>query len=298
MDIHDFPPYYIIIILPFMTMMSSSYYYIMKSGNLFSLLKRIGNPLSESEEKRLDELLTSIRNYHSLAIIISGILLALSTLEDFGEFLAPFGNIRFPSTQTALSLYILVIILLLITDYMLLMAYPWLGLDQRRPPFAWFGLGLDFQKSYPFSVWFTIPLLISSLGMVGILSNAQENVISISTVIVAGFGLVYFPRTIYYTWYFIQKREDHRGGSATFSIQLLQVYRYIRQVIYTIYIASPIVNLIPSWKEGYNYILLISAGVYLILFLARWIFSLKRIYRKIDLLGKKFGFPIVSNHYK
>lgn len=268
------------------------------SGKLFTLLKRVGNPLSEAEQKRLDNLLSTGRTYHISALVLSGILLALSTLDNFGEFLAPFGNISFPSVQTALGLYILVIIFLIATDYIFLMAYPWLSLDERRPPFDWIILGLDFQKSYPIGMWLYLPILIASIGMVGILvKSSSATTLSISTTIFSGMALVYFPRTIYYMAYFIEKREDHRGGSITYSIYLLYLYRYFRQIVYTLLLVTPIINLIPDWKDSYEKLLVIIGIVYIILFVLRHIGGIKKVYRWIDRKGKRFGFSTVSKNY-
>jgi hypothetical protein len=291
-------PYLIILTLPIMMMMSSSFYMLGLSSKLFSLVKSIGDPLNEAEQKRLDELLATGRTYHFMALVVSGILLALSTLDSFGEFLAPFGNISFPSVQTALGLYILVIVLLIATDYILLMAYPWLSLDERRPPFAWLILGLDFQRSYPISFWLYVPILIASIGMVGVLVKNASTTLSIGGAIISGMALVYFPRTIYYMAYFIEKREDHRGGSLTLSMYLLYLYRYFRQIVYTLLIAAPIIYLIPAWKDGYTIVLLIAGGVYIVVFVLRRVGSIKKVYRWIDRLGKHFGFPTESKNYR
>lgn len=268
------------------------------SSKLFTLIKRVGNPLIDSEQKRLDDLLATGRTYHFTALMVSGILLALSTLDNFGEFLAPFGNISFPSVQTALGLYVLVIVLLIATDYILLMAYPWLSLDERRPPFAWLILGLDYQKSYPISFWLYVPILIASLGMVGILIKNASTTLSIGGAVISGLALVYFPRTIYYMAYFIEKREDHRGGSLTLSMYLLYLYRYFRQIVYTLLIAAPIIYLIPAWKDGYTMVLLIAGCFYIVVFVLRRIGSIKKVYRWIDHLGKRFGFPTESKNYR
>jgi hypothetical protein len=281
-----------------MMMMSSSFYMLGLSSKLFSLVKSIGDPLNEAEQKRLDELLATGRTYHFMALVVSGILLALSTLDSFGEFLAPFGNISFPSVQTALGLYILVSVLLIATDYILLMAYPWLSLDERRPPFAWLILGLDFQRSYPISFWLYVPILIASIGMVGVLVKNASTTLSIGGAIISGMALVYFPRTIYYMAYFIEKREDHRGGSLTLSMYLLYLYRYFRQIVYTLLIAAPIIYLIPAWKDGYKIVLLIAGGVYIVVFVLRRVGSIKKVYRWIDRLGKHFGFPTESKNYR
>ncbi len=289
--------YYIILALPFMTMMSSSFYMLGLSGKLFSLLKRVGNPLSEAEQKRLDSLLSTGKTYHFTALVISGILVALSTLDNFGEFLAPFGNISFPSVQTALGLYVLVIVFLIATDYILLMAYPWLGLDERRPPFDWIILGLDYQKSYPISTWLYLPILIASIGMVGILSKNSITSLSTGSTVISGMALVYFPRTIYYMAYFIEKREDHRGGSLTLSMYLLYLYRYLRQIVYTLLLATPIISLIPAWKDSYEKLLVIVGGAYFVVFVLRQIGGIKKVYRWIDRKGKRFGFSIESRNY-
>lgn len=280
---------------------ASAFYSITKGSRLFDLFQVSEDPLSESEQVRLDKLLASGKRYHNLSILLSGILLALSALENFQEYTAPFGDIVIPSVQTAIGLYLLVIFTLIATDRFLTMAYPWLQLDERRPPYDWVLMGLGIGEKHLTGIWFFLPLLVSSIGLTIILKEEAvvPETVTVLTFLISGLGLVSLPRMVSYYAYLLIERLDHRGGSATFSIYLLYWYRLIRQVIYSVYIAIPVLIVIPRWitpqvETFIGYLTLFFA----VLFVIRTIASIKKVYRWIDRLGLKRGFPTTSAHYE
>jgi hypothetical protein len=287
--------------LLFIVLSASAPYSTTKGRKFFDLLQVSGDPLAESEQSRLDKLLASGKRYHSLSILLSGILFALSALENFQEYTAPFGDIVIPSVQTATGLYLLVIIALIATDRFFAMAYPWLLLDKRRPPYDWVLMGLGIEKKYRIGTWFYLPLLVSSVALAIVLKEEAvvPEGIATSTFLLSGLGLVYLPRTISYYAYLLNERLDHRGGSATFSIYLLYWYRLIRQAIFSVYITIPVLIAIPRWRtpqvETFCQYLTWSFGV---LYVIRGIAGIKKIYRWIDRQGPKRGFPLTSDHYE
>lgn len=280
---------------------ASAFYSTTRGSRFFDLLEVSGDPLKEPEQARLDNLLASGKRYHSLSILLAGILLALSALENFREYATPFGDIAIPAAQTATGLYLLVIFMLIATDRFFTMAYPWLLLDKRRPPYDWVLMGLGIEKKYRIGIWFYLPLLVSSVALAIILrgeSVVPEGATAL-TFLWSGLGLVYLPRTISYYAYLLTERLDHRGGSTTLSVHLLHWYRLIRQVIFSAYMAIPALIVVPRWRtpqfETFIQYLTLFFGV---LYILRGIAGIKRIYRWIDRQGPKRGFPISSNHYK
>lgn len=280
---------------------ASAFYSATKGSKFFDLLQIAGDPLSESEQARLDKLLASGKHYHNLSIVLAGVLLALSALENFQEYAAPFGDIVIPSVQTAIGLYLLVILALIATDRFSAMAYPWLALDKRRPPYDWLLMGLGIEKKYRIGMWFYLPLLVSSVGLTIILKEEAvvPEGVTVSTFLLSGWGLVYLPRTISYYAYLLTERLDHRGGSATFSMYLLYWYRLIRLAIFSVYMAVPVLVVIPRWRTPQVETFIQGLTLFFaVLYVVTGIAGIKKIYRWIDRLGLKRGFPITSAHYE
>jgi hypothetical protein len=279
---------------------AAAFYSTTKGGKFFELFQVSGDPLTEPEQSRLDKLLASGKRYHNLGILLSGILLALSALENFREYVAPFGDIVIPSAQTATGLYLLVILALIATDRFFAMAYPWLPLDRRRPPYDWIVMGLAVEKKYRIGIWFYLPLLVSSVALTIVLKEEAviAKSISMSSLLLSGVGLVYSPRIISYYVYLLSERLDHRGGSATYSIYLLYWYRLLRQVIFFVYVGIPLLIAVPRWRtpqfETFVQYLTWCLGI---LYIIRQIAGTKKIYRWIDRQGPKRGFPLTSDHY-
>ncbi len=278
-------------------------YYSLRRGNrIFDLLPIVGDPLTDAEEQRLDRLLETGKKYHYLAFAVSGLLIALSSLQSFLQFLAPFGGLAFPKIQTAVLLFALVVILLIATDRMFLMAYPWLLFDKRRPPYDWVIFGLRINRTYNIGLWLYVPLAISSIAMSVILGTIQVKGwegLTFTVFLLVGVGLTFLPKTIYYWHYLISEKLDHRGGLATYSIYLLYWYRLIRQVIYSLFIALPVIEIIPAWNNYQMDTLYKEALiVFFVLYILRMIAGIKKVYKWIDKRGLKYGFPATSNHYK
>lgn len=285
-----------------LTLSVSAYYSLFKySRKILSLFIEPTEQLTDKEQLRLDRLLESGKRFHNSSFILAGVLLALSSLSGFDKFAAPFGDIVFPKLQAAIGLFILCIISLVVSDRYFLMAYPWMKIDNRRPPFDWIAMGLHFEKSLFSGFIFYLPLPIASIGATIILATdaSLSNIANFSVLSMTGFGLLYLPRTIYYWNHLIEVREDHRGGAVTLSVYLLYWYRMLRQILYSIYIILPIVIAVPQWQSSqFATTVLYLTFAFGIAYIVRMIFSMRFIYRNIDKLGLKFGFPIASRHYK
>ncbi len=258
-------------------------------------------PLTEAEKTRLDRLLDSGKRFHNFGFVFAGILIALSSLNNFENFSAPFGEIIFPKIQTSLGLYLLCVISLIVSDRYFLMAYPWVSIDDRRPSYDWVVMGLSFERSRFSGFIFQLPMQIASIGTAIILSSDTKTseLASFSALLISGIGLGYLPRSFYYLSHLLDIREDHRGGTVTLSMYFLYWYRMIRQVVYSFYLFLPIIFIIPQWqsKQFYSLIfyLTITIGV---AYLIRMLCSSKFIYQRIDKFGIRFGFPATSHNYK
>lgn len=289
--------YYVVLLIG-----TSSYYSLFKyAKKILTLFITPNEPLTEAEQSRVDRLLESGKRFHNFSFLIAGILIALSSLGDFDKFSAPFGEIVFPKLQSSVGLFLLCIALLTVSDRYFLMAYPWIAADTRRPPYDWIAMGLNFERSLFSGFMFHLPMQIAAIGAAMILGTDANTskILTFSALLFGGFGLLYLPRTFYYWAHLIDAREDHRGGSATLSIYLLYWYRVIRQILYGIYLFLPIMLAIPQWQNVAFFTLFIyTIVVFGVIYLVRMICSIKFIYRRIDKLGVKFGFPTTSHHYK
>lgn len=281
---------------------SSSYYSLFKySGKILALFTTPNESLTELEQIRVDRLLDSGKRFHSYSFVLAGILIALSSLSSFVEFSAPFGDISFPKLQSSLGLFLLCIVSLIISDRYFLMAYPWVIIDTRRPPFDWIAMGLNYERSLFSGLIFQLPMPIAAIGAAIILGTDANTskVITVATLLFTGFGLIYLPRTFYYWAHLINVREDHRGGSVTFSVHLLYWYRAIRQILYSIYLFLPIILVVPQWQNPQLFIIIVYGTMaFGIMYAVRMFCSIKFIYRKIDRMGLRFGYPTTSHHYQ
>jgi hypothetical protein len=251
--------------------------------------------LTQEETKRVDELLSEARKYHVSALAIAGISIAISSLDQTPGIELPIGKIDLPSTQTAVGLYFFVILLSITSDRLFGMAYPWLRLDPRRPPFPWFALGTPPYSYFQVKMWLLLPILIAAVATAFTLQNKDTSGFLLSFA-----GLILFLSPRHYSKYsrLISSKEDERGGPATFSIFLLYWLRLLRNALYTGIFLLPIIAVVPKWRDD---MLKISANLLIIgvwLFVIRWIGGNKIVYRSLDRFGSRLGFSRVSKHYE
>jgi hypothetical protein len=251
--------------------------------------------LAEDEKKRIDELLTEARRYHLSAVIVAGISIALSSLDQTTGIELPIGKINLPSTQTAVGLYFLVILLSMAANRLFDMAEPWMHLDTRRPPFPWVALGTPPYSFLRFSLWLLIPIFVAALATAFTLQSKDTSGVVLSFV---GVVLFFLPLTFARYSTLISKKEDARGGRATLSIYLLYYYRLLRQVAFFGIFVLPIFAIVPKWRmdmtRAAGYLVIFSASIFVI----RTIGGFRFVYKAIDRFGARIGFPTESKHYK
>lgn len=264
------------------------------------MLAREGEELTSAEQLRVDQLLGSGKRYFNIAVAISLLSLAFTTLEEPPPFQIPFGEIVFPGFQTLFGMHTLALLLLVVSKRMFLMAYPWLRHDNRRPPFDWVVIGLATSTSYRIGAWFYVPVLLSSIGLGYGLGEpeAGSGALSAGLVLTVSIAVTRMPKSIYYWSYFVSSRLDERGGRATLSIYLLYSLRLLRQLFLISFLAYPLLLIVPAWSIiPIEDVMNLVAPVVLILYFKRWIGSTPAVYRRIDRLGLRFGFPVESRHY-
>jgi hypothetical protein len=248
-------------------------------------------PLNEREQDRLDALLSAARTLHYINFIIAGLSLALASLDTESSLKLPIGEITLPSAQAAVGAYLLVICLAIVGESLFHMAYKWLPLDPRRPQFAWFLLG-SRSVSYRFAhIQLLIPVIATAIAVVNTLGNAYKEV----GYVIPGIFLAAYPQMARRYIPHIQSRTDERGGKATFSIWLLYWLRVIRTIAYGAFLLFPVLAAVPKWRAG----MLRAFGVSVIVVAAIMAVRITGgfIYKWIDRLGARFGFPVTSPHY-
>jgi hypothetical protein len=259
-------------------------------------LQQEQNSLSPEELRRLDELLGNARNFHYASIVLAGLSLVVSALDQTKEIPLPLGNISAPRLEATVVIYLMVIIFIMAADRLFLMARPWLNLDSRRPPFAWFALGSNRPQMAAFSFWLLLPVLmcaISSASTLQVQGDTTGFLLAFAGVLAA-----LLPRVAYRYLNLVQERSDERGGRATFSIFLLYILRIVRQVIGTAFFIVPVFAVVPQWRPTALNIMGMLTVSFVFLVIIRWIGGHKFMYRRIDHYGVKYGFPAESKHYK
>jgi hypothetical protein len=251
-------------------------------------------PLDAQEQSRLDDLLSAARGFHYTSIVIAGLSLVLSSIEETVPFALPIGGIQLPSIHSAVALYLLVIILSLAAERLAYLAEPSTRLDPRRPPFPWIALRQGPMDLTIVRLWLLAPILACAVATATSLEGDQVG----SSLGFVGLVIIFMPRFIYKYTALITNRADERGGPATFSIYLLYLYRLFTDTLFMAYFFAPILAVIPRWRPS---ILPLTTSIIRIIapiWVLRRIAGFGRVYRMIDRIGIKFGFPPDSPHYK
>ncbi len=259
------------------------------------LIEQTPSELLKEELERLDNLLGAARSFHYSAFILSGLSLAFSALEKVSEIKLPIVDVVIPALQAIIGTYLLVLVFTLASERFFNMAYPWLKLDKRRPPFAWIALGSQKPTVGSVTFWLMLPVCVCAISTSISLDGKDPVGFALSY---GGLVFVLIPRAIDIYWYLIRKKLDHRGGPATFSIWLLYWYRLARSFTLSAIFLIPIIAIIPKWRIDALRAeppLIIFSAVMVIL---RLIAGFPLVYRLIDRIGSKLGFPKESKHYK
>ncbi len=253
------------------------------------------NQLSTQELERLDTLLSGARRFHYLTFLLSGISLVLSSFDAVEGFKLPIGDMIVPRVQTIVAIYLAAVVLTMGSERLFVMASPWLGMDTRRPPFAWIALGTEGKTTRSILPWLLVPVLLCAVSTALCLDRKDVTGFSLSW---TGALAILSPQLCYRYWRLIQTREDHRGGPVTLSVWLLYVYRLVRGLSLIAFFFAPVIAIVPKWRQPVWRVALPVVYTAMGLYIVRAIAGFSFIYRRIDRLGKRFSFPTTSEHYK
>jgi len=251
--------------------------------------------LTKEEQVRLDALLAAARRFHYSAFVLSGISLALSSLQAFDSLTLPFGDVVVPKLQATVAIYILVLVLILAASRLFNMAYPWMKKDMRRPPFPWVALSSGETTRRSMASWLVLPGIICGIATASSLEVKDITGITLSFLALL---FVFLPSSIERDWYLISNRLDHRGGRATFSIWLLHCYRFAFGLAFTGLYFAPVIAVVPKWRGPIIQVFFLLFLTALAMYMVRQLAGIRFVYRRIDGLGRRFGFPVTSKHYK
>lgn len=249
--------------------------------------------LNKDEMERLDSLLGAARAFNYLAFILSGVSFAISSLDNPADFRLPLGEIAIPQLQATVAIYLVVIVLSMGCFCLWSMAQPWIKCDPRRPPFPWIILGTEGAGGGR-AILILFPALLCAISTSLSLKNNS----------LSGFGLalisifpIMLPSVAGRYWRLISTRSDHRGGLATLSIWVLYWYRIVRNSVLTAFLLISVFLIVPNWKDQ---ALLVGSWLFrlaIVLVFIRLFGTFPFVYRRIDRLGKRYGFPVESKHY-
>ena len=251
--------------------------------------------LSKEEQERLDALLGAARRFHYWASILAGLSLLLSSLEGFSETKLPIVELSIPALQANVGIYVLVLALTIASTLTFKMAHPWLKLDRRRPPFAWIALSSREPSAGLVTFWLLLPVLVCAIA-----TGASVPAGDLPGLLLAAWGVMFVlvARGIEDDLHLIRHKLDHRGGPATFSIWLLYWYRLVRTVATVAFFLLTILAVIPLWRDSALRLAGWCMAGTMPLIAGRYIAGASRIYRRIDRIGRRYGFPTQSNHYE
>jgi hypothetical protein len=251
--------------------------------------------LSDAEQERLDALLGAARRFHYWAFVLSGLSLLLSSLEGFTQIDVPIVQVTIPALQANVGIYMVVLALIFASAQTFEAANPWLKLDRRRPPFAWIALSSKRPSMGLVTFWLLVPVLLCAIATGASVPSKDWTGFLLSF---CGVLFVFVARPIEDWLHLIHQRLDHRGGPATFSIWLLYWYRLLRMFGVAGFFLFTILAVIPRWRA--NLLLLAQWCVFatIVLYVGRLVAGAPPLYRRIDSIGRRFGFPTESKHYR
>lgn len=251
--------------------------------------------LSKEEQERLDALLRAARRFHYWAFILSGLSLLLSSLEQFSQLRLPIVEFTVPALHANMAIYILVLLFALGSERLFNMAHPWLTMDKRRPPYAWIALGPKESSRLRVTWWLALPVVLCSIATAASVPGDDPGGVTLSF---AGLFVVLLPHPLGRYWHLVCTRLDHRGGPATFSIWLLYWYRIVRTIVFAAFFFLPVLAVIPKWRSDLLTVVKWCGIGGAALYVGRLIAAAPPLYRRIDRIGRRFGFPAESKHYK
>lgn len=251
--------------------------------------------LTSEEQGRLDDTLIQAREFHNRSFALALFSFIIAIVNPKEDLFFAYQNINLPKIHTIIGLYFGVILFTFSCTTLFLRAVPFILLDNRRLPFPWIATNRrPIGVSIIFSLfWISLPLLICCLSTSLALKSGDNTGIFLTFV---GLMTIAFPRYVDKKLNLIFAKKDERGGKATFSIYLLYWVRLINSLVLLLSLVIPIIPIIPDFRSTLSWfsfpmtILIVLLGV-------RMTGSFPFIYKFIDKLGNKFGFPGKSDHY-
>ena len=142
--------------------------------------------------------------------------------------------------------------------------------------------------------WVLLPVLLCAIA-----TGASVPAGDWGGLVLSAWGVlfVFVARGIGDDLHLIRHRLDHRGGPATFSMWLLYWYRLVRTLATVAFFLFTILAVIPRWRGNLLPVAGWCMGVAGALIAGRYIAGAPPLYRRIDRIGRRFGFPIESKHY-
>lgn len=202
----------------------------------------------------------------------------------------PLLELALPTTKSVIALYLLSILLAAANDRLFHQAYRWMSLDARRPSFPWHALGYDRVNYLTVTTWIFLPVVITAVAGSIVLRRELAG----SSLLLPGFLLAGTQRLMDRYGPLIRGRRDHRGGPATFSMWLLYVYRLARNGLLCLVFTTLVLAAIPDVREPMLTVSKVIGGTIFVMIGLRT--AAGAVYRRIDQLGTRFGFPATNAH--
>ena len=261
-----------------------------------STRSEVGNHLSDdtrsldpTEQARLDSILAAARNVHYTNLVLAGTAI-LTSLAGADVVKVPLLELALPTTKSVIILYLLSILLTAADDRLFHQAHRWMSLDPRRPSFPWHALGYDRVNYFTVTSWIFLPVVITAIAA----SIALGRELAGSSLLLPGFLLAGTQRLMDRYGPLIRDRRDHRGGAATFSMWLLYVYRLIRNALLWLVFTTVVLAAIPDARQPMLTVSKVITVALLAMIALRT--AAGGVYRRIDQLGSRWGFPATNEH--
>ena len=245
----------------------------------------IAVPLSEAEQRRLDQLLETARKFHNFGLIASAIVLGLTAVDANKTISLPLG-VQVPVRDAIVVTFLLAIGFTLPSLVMMRESTEWAKLDPRRPPFPWFPLVAVRQFSMGSVVWLFAPVVLASVGMMFVQSWR-----ALGIVLVVGVGGLATPLELPSIIKELSTKTSDKGEPLTFTWWLIRLGGGIFKTTLLgggicIFLAQ-----VPRWKNAFT----IASGCFVLFALMGLFLALlvPLFHRPLNRFGnRKLGFVL------
>lgn len=250
--------------------------------------------LSASELSQLDEVIRSARRFNYLSLLVATLLAVIVLEEDMGSVVRiPLWNVTLPRLTTGMGLHFTVVVFTILSYTTIRRVWYFMRIDQRRTPYPWYAITYKNSR-WPTILWLMLPPTASGFFVAFF---ATDDTIGLFFALLSPFFVLSFP-TLSFHWDNILAKTDERGGQATLSIYLLYWYRTLRSVLFLGLLTATFLSISPNLRNYIEHIAFPFWPLLLSIFVVRIISGLGPVYRFIDFIGTKLGFPKSSKHYK